>query len=272
MLLSWDALARNRRSGESASRSIGQSMCSPITPTSLLGRICTMRMMPSLLPVKTVSSSHFTSASTEFGCPGIRSLMSSQSPYDHRFTIPSWEPTTTLRPPLTRAIDKSSSSWLSDVATCLPRRRLCTERQPSPLTASNSFVSALYTISETKSLCALSKVFTHVRCRVSHILMQPSSSPEAMFFSSRVMSAFTPTACAFSKRAIACPVLASVARMDLSAEPLRISAPSAPRNFSVRHDSVCAVSVCTLRVESEVNSKTSMRPVIKQAAKMFAVG
>ena len=50
--------------GESASRSSGNSLCSPTTPSSLLGRIDSTRMRPSLLPETSMSSVMATSEST----------------------------------------------------------------------------------------------------------------------------------------------------------------------------------------------------------------
>eukprot|EP00959_Pyramimonas_sp_CCMP1952_P147136 3079583-Pyramimonas_sp.AAC.1 len=44
--------------------------------------------------------------------------------------------------------------------------------------------------------------------------------------------------------------------MDLSADPLSSIAPSAPRNFIVRQDSVCAAIARTWRVASGVYSNT----------------
>lgn len=64
---SWEALARVSFFGDSESRSTGYSSWLPTIPTSLLGRMFRMRMMPSLAPVMMMSSSYGVRASTDAG-------------------------------------------------------------------------------------------------------------------------------------------------------------------------------------------------------------
>mmetsp|Transcript_4136 Transcript_4136/g.26130 ORF Transcript_4136/g.26130 Transcript_4136/m.26130 type:complete len:289 (-) Transcript_4136:112-978(-) len=200
-----------------------------------------MRMIPSLEPVRMVSSSNLIKASTDSGCPARRSFMSLKYPQENILIIPLWVPQSTFLPSFMSATDKSSSSWFSLLAISFPFLSSNTPNVPSPLVDSKRFGFLTHKKSEIKSVCP-SSCRTASFSLTSQSLMRPSSSPVTNVYASTWAIFPIPDSCAPCTLLFSLPVFLSLIRRLQSAEPLTRDS-IASRNSTDRQESSWALSI-----------------------------